>query len=328
MKRLGFRRYALCSCVAAAMLAGCGGSQPPIGAPGVMQQIFADATHADRGKSWMRPEAKNSDLLYVSANITGEIYIFSYPKGGLVGTLSGLTSPAGLCVDRSGDVWAVTSSSSGAGTLIEYAHGGTSPIATLSVPGTRPYGCGVDPKTGNLAVTNSGDSVSIFSNASGSPTTYTAAEFYNMYYCGYDSQGNLYADGNSQSGAQLAELAKGGDSLENVTINATLNHPGAVQWDGKYLAVAELSSHSSGQIQIYRVKVNGSEGTVAATVTLLGKHFLGGFQGWIQGGTYVQPNKQSDTEGLWNYPKGGKTIKNITTAGAEVLWGATVSLAK
>jgi hypothetical protein len=29
-------RYALCSGVAVAMLAGCGGSQPPIGAPGAM----------------------------------------------------------------------------------------------------------------------------------------------------------------------------------------------------------------------------------------------------------------------------------------------------
>jgi hypothetical protein len=35
---LGCGRHALISCVAAAMLAGCGGSQPPIGAPGAMQQ--------------------------------------------------------------------------------------------------------------------------------------------------------------------------------------------------------------------------------------------------------------------------------------------------
>jgi DNA-binding beta-propeller fold protein YncE len=245
-----------------------------------------------------------------------------------VGTLSGLANPTGLCVDRSGDVWAVTSSNSGAGALIEYAHGGTSPIATLSVPGTTPYGCAVDPTTGNLAVTSSGDSVSIFSNASGSPATYAASSFYEMFYCGYDNQGNLFADGNSQSGAQLAELAKGGESLENVTVNASLNYPGAVQWDGKYLAVAELSPKTSGKEQIYRVKVNGSQGTVAATVTLLGKHFIGGFQGWIQGGTYIQPNKQSHTEGLWKYPKGGKATKNITTTSARVLWGATVSLAK
>jgi hypothetical protein len=34
MRISGFVRYALCSCVAAAFLAGCGGSQPPIAAPG------------------------------------------------------------------------------------------------------------------------------------------------------------------------------------------------------------------------------------------------------------------------------------------------------
>jgi hypothetical protein len=33
MKSLDFGRYVLCSCVAAAMLAGCGGSQAPTGAP-------------------------------------------------------------------------------------------------------------------------------------------------------------------------------------------------------------------------------------------------------------------------------------------------------
>jgi hypothetical protein len=37
MIRLDFSRYALCS-YAAAMLARCGGSQPPIGAPGAMPQ--------------------------------------------------------------------------------------------------------------------------------------------------------------------------------------------------------------------------------------------------------------------------------------------------
>ena len=36
-------RYALSSCAAAAMLAGCGGSQPPIGAPGAMPQSRASS---------------------------------------------------------------------------------------------------------------------------------------------------------------------------------------------------------------------------------------------------------------------------------------------
>jgi hypothetical protein len=36
MKSLDFSRYAFTSCVAVAMLVGCGGSQSPIGAPGAM----------------------------------------------------------------------------------------------------------------------------------------------------------------------------------------------------------------------------------------------------------------------------------------------------
>ena len=38
MKSLGFRCYALCSSIAVAMLTGCGGSQPPICAPGIDRQ--------------------------------------------------------------------------------------------------------------------------------------------------------------------------------------------------------------------------------------------------------------------------------------------------
>jgi len=47
------------------MLAACGGSQTPIGAPGAMPQSRAIATHAQHGGSWMLPEAKGRDLLYV-----------------------------------------------------------------------------------------------------------------------------------------------------------------------------------------------------------------------------------------------------------------------
>ena len=40
-------RFALVVCLAAAMLAGCGGLQPPVGAPGTMPQRLAIATHAE-----------------------------------------------------------------------------------------------------------------------------------------------------------------------------------------------------------------------------------------------------------------------------------------
>jgi uncharacterized repeat protein (TIGR03803 family) len=44
MRRSNLRHYAISSCVAAALLVGCGGSQPPIGAPGAMPQGTALAS--------------------------------------------------------------------------------------------------------------------------------------------------------------------------------------------------------------------------------------------------------------------------------------------
>jgi hypothetical protein len=53
-------------CVAIAMLAGCRGAQLPIGAPGAIPETSALATHAAHGRSWMLPEAKVMNSLYVS----------------------------------------------------------------------------------------------------------------------------------------------------------------------------------------------------------------------------------------------------------------------
>jgi uncharacterized repeat protein (TIGR03803 family) len=49
-----FSRWALSVCAAAAMLAGCGGSQPPTGAPGAMPQSGGLAASVKRDQSWVR----------------------------------------------------------------------------------------------------------------------------------------------------------------------------------------------------------------------------------------------------------------------------------
>lgn len=45
MNSLHLGRCAFCNCVAVAMLAGCGGSQPPIAAPGAVTQGNTVAAH-------------------------------------------------------------------------------------------------------------------------------------------------------------------------------------------------------------------------------------------------------------------------------------------
>lgn len=191
-----------CIGAAAALLAACSGSQPPIGAPGEMPQTqtSAVAAHAERGGSWMLTEASSEDLLYASRYSAG-VAVYSYPSGRKVGELNGMMNLRGLCSDADGNVY-VTSES---GDVYEFAHGGTSPIKTFAGAGSA-YGCAVDSLTGDLAVTNYssggrsgyGD-VAVFQSGSKTVTTYSLKDIAEFLFCTYDEQGNLYASGISAS---------------------------------------------------------------------------------------------------------------------------------
>ena len=131
--KLGALRYALNVGAVLASLASCGGPQPPTATPGALSQSRAIVTRADRSRSWMLPEAKSDDLLYVTDTTMtvsnfGSALVLKDPEGKVVGTLTGFDYPLGDCVDAASDVWI---SSFDTGTIEEFAHGGTAPIATL-----------------------------------------------------------------------------------------------------------------------------------------------------------------------------------------------------
>jgi|SRR5580692_4879678 len=94
-----FSGYAFGICAVAAMLAGCGGSQPPITATAAMPQRPAIATHVERGKSWMLPGNRQNALMYLSAK--GKSYVLSYPDGKLVVKLPGFRGHFPLCGEGS-----------------------------------------------------------------------------------------------------------------------------------------------------------------------------------------------------------------------------------
>ncbi len=150
----------------------------------------------------LKPGARTSST---SSNVY-TITVYSYPKGKLVGTLSDFSKPYGECVDKSGNVYITDSSF---GKIYEYAHGGTKPIRALKDPSYQPYGCAVDPTTGNLAVANYSDDsaregdVAIYRKAKGFPKSYIGYDFYYYYYLGYDPKGNLYVDGLNYARLQL-----------------------------------------------------------------------------------------------------------------------------
>jgi len=321
-------RSTLCLCATLAFLTSCGGSQPQIGAPGAMPQSRAIAQHAARGKSWMLQEARGNDLLYISNNTGRDVAVFSYPKGKLIGTLSGFSNPAGECVDKAGNVFITDSAfGSGAGTVSEYAHGGSAPIAELSVPFDYPNGCAVDPTSGDLAV-SAIRGLAVFPHASGTPTTFTDPSFQSMNYAGYDDAGNLYVDGDAYGGGFVfAELPRNGSALVDISVTGSFRGSGAVQWDGHYMTVQTISSgRGEGRAIIYQLQITGSTASVVGTTTLLSnKNRSNGGQFWIQGGRVIGPDKSGNSVGLWRYPSGGKGTKSVKSF--EEAWGVTVSRA-
>ena len=196
MRFLDFGHRALIACAAAAMLQGCGGPQPPIGVSGAASQTSALTGRADRGTSWMLPEAASESLLYVLDQ--HEVTVYKYPQGKLVGKLKNknLYLADGACVDMKGDVYVANY---GTDQLFEYRHGGKDLVRTIRPP-VGSTGCTVDPATGNLAVAGNSGLV-VYKRARGEPTVYTNSAFEAYYYCGYDDQGNLFVDGYNQPGS-------------------------------------------------------------------------------------------------------------------------------
>jgi hypothetical protein len=99
MIRFSFSGYAGLV-VAIFLIAGCGSLGPQATIPRAASPALRQV--GQHSKSWMLPEAKSKDLLYLSDNTGDQVYVFSYPSDKLVGTLTGFGSPVGACVDKRG----------------------------------------------------------------------------------------------------------------------------------------------------------------------------------------------------------------------------------
>ena|ERR1700729_4426151 len=323
MKTSALSRYALAIGAAAALLTGCGGSQPPIGAPGAVPQSRSVAKHADRSGSWMLPEAKSEDLVYAEGGGCGGVCILSYSDGMLVGSIALSGGVGGDCSDSQGNVFITNGTQ-----VLEFAHGGTSPIATLALPGTDAVACGVDPKTGNLAVIFGGGSagnIAIFANATGSPTLYTAG--IGPYFCGYDNNGNLFVDGLYSRQIALVELLYRSASFTPLTINGDVGDPGQIQWDGSYITYEGRVPH---HIKISRLSVSGTTVNVVGTTHLKDVRFA--HQSWLAASRVILPYStqgfDSNKISVWRYPKGGKAVVKFGNFGQQTQFlGVTLSKA-
>jgi hypothetical protein len=345
---------------AAAMLGGCGGaSQSQLAPLGSFQQSSAQSAlgqlpkglvntamsgaaqtgvvemHTDHGSSWMSPGTASKDLLYISNYDANDVYVYSYPVVKLVGTLTGFFNPDGICTDKKGAVFIVNNTDYN---IVEYKHGGTSIIATLSDPAGIPVNCSVDPTTGNLVVATlrtysyAPGSIVIFAHAKGTPTIYYDPKITNVYSVGYDDKGNIFLDGAEPPsvGFAFAELPKGKKTFSDITLKGgTIYFPGAVRWDGKYVTVADQECGGGYPYTTCIHQTTGAGGKIVGTTALTRSGDIVDL--WIDGSTVIGLVWQSTNENdvfFYKYPTGGNPTKTLKNKGFDQPIGAAVSVAQ
>jgi hypothetical protein len=317
VRTLDLRCYAIAFCIAT-IVTGCDGPQASIAVPGAQRLL-------------QTPVVNGQSLLWVSES--SKIDVLTYPQGALIGRYLNVT-PAGECADSAGDVLITNW---GNADILIFNRGNLGPPFTVNDPGFYVGDCGIDPATGDLAVTNAltsgskAGSVGVYTNLQGSPKLFTIKNFYTYYFCSYDNSGNLFVVGTDNSSptthVEFAELPKGGSRFSLLKVNKTLTSPGGVLWDGSHIVLADPNASV-----IYQLQISGSQAKVVGTTKFAAPRPVGQF--WIVppkgkqsailiarpvgGGTY-------ESVSYWKYPAGGKPIKTIS--GFQGVGGVTVSIA-
>ena len=306
-------RYIVSLTTAMLILSGCGVSQiQNYGLSGLPQS----AAHRNNDLT-----SASGDLVYATGGCGG-VCVLSYPSMQLVDSITINGGVGGDCSDALGDVFVTNDSE-----VLEYAHGGTNPIATLALPGYGATGCSVDSATGNLAVVfrGTGVDVAVFTDAGGTPTTYSAHT--GALYCGYDNASNLFVSGASGSTPQLSELAKGSGDFSLLSVIGQLGNPGQVQWDGAHLTYEGLTS---GGIKVSRLRISGSRARIVSK-TRFKSGIRNATQSWIYDGAVLIPystrGQSINKIGLWDYPEGGKVVTAFKQSKYWKFMGVTVSTA-
>jgi hypothetical protein len=263
--------------------------------------------------SWMLPEAKAQDLVYISQSGSSgpTTYILSLPQGQLVGQLSVSGS---LCSDNVGNVWVASE-----GTLLEYAHGGQKPIRILHAANLSAGACAVDARSGSVAVVNGYHKFDIFDSGSSRPKI---VRYKKLYFDGltYDGSGNLFVLGGTLAhqkaqALKVAELPKGATKIERLRGFHTrmLGHSG-FQWDGKHLTLGDALNE--GGHEIYRYDVGRDRIKSRGVIELANGDFAYLASYWIHGSKAVATawcftGSACAPIFLYNYPAGGEPLKEI-----------------
>jgi hypothetical protein len=295
--------------------------------------------HADHRKSWVSPDARRAPrILFISDDGTNDINMYTMPALVLKGTLTGFSEPQGMCTDASGNIWITNT---GTESVIQVSRTGAT-LNTLSDPGEFPVGCAVNRANGDLAVTNiiattgGTGSVSVYANATGTPTKFTDPSVSEFFFPTYDNAGNLFVDGEGGAGYALTELASGSGTLTNVSVSGgTLFFPGGVNWDSatSELVIGDQECNGGATSCLYSATVSGGVATITGVTVLLTAsgdpagdvdQLTIAPQGRYVAGGILSENSNPPVLARWPFPAGGVPINVNETTLTEPI-GAAIS---
>jgi hypothetical protein len=206
----------------------------------------------------IRAGAQSPDLLYAANRKDGSVDFYVLATGKLQGRLSNVRA-SGVCANGNGAVF-ITSGHE----VLEYAHGGTRTIAVLhDLLGAPLQACAADAATGDLAVTSGTGRIAIFADAKGNARALADGGRYSSI--AYDDAGNLFV----ASARTMKELSQGAAALRDVVWSgARPSRIGAMQWDGRYLAIESEPATKTTAATISRYAVNGTRLTFVDSIVL------------------------------------------------------------
>jgi hypothetical protein len=232
--------------------------------------VVAESTPAQRSAGVAHEKSHALRLLFISDPGKSLIDIFDLPNLTLRAQIGDQFSPEGECTAADGSVWVAENSANQIGHYSRRALR----IGELRDAYGSPDACAVDATTRTLAVANiygnsdGPGSVLLFGKGRTSPQVLSYPNQYYYYNDAYDPDGNLFVDGEGQSGLfVLSECPAKTSACHTITFPSSffVSTPGSVAWyaPGKYLALADPTCSC-----IYHVAISGSSGTILGQTDL------------------------------------------------------------
>jgi hypothetical protein len=292
------------SLVVGLCVSGCS-AQPTTPVPGTATPAgrFGSVHRAGFIRSWMSPNAKREQLLYVSQPEQSVVDVYSVPAYSLEGQITdGIDFPQGVTADKHGNLYVANLEGD---SVTIYPQGGTSPTRTLS-DSYGPLDVALT-KNGYVLVGDNAGGVDVFPpNASSPSTRLTNADLSVVAGVAADAHNDAYAAGNNVSYAPVVvkfkNMAGPGTNLNLSDLVA----PSGILIDASGNVV--VSDYSLPGVNIYAPRSKKPSATIANSESPDRSAF-----DKMENLIYV-PEGTTYAVNVYDYPS-GTLVQTVTTSG-------------